>query len=940
VQLPRLVERDEHLVCLHRLLADSLEKKGQVVLLDGPTASGKTELLRNFAERAARPGVVFLNATCSPAERALPFGVLSQLLHSATLPLPAGLADRVARLLDSGASRAMPTESVSEPVEPEMVRVLHGLCLALLELAAGTPLLLGVDDVQHADVPSLHCLLHLVRRLGSARILAVLTDDAGLRPSHSPFHAELLRQPHSHRLRLAPLSRDGVAHLLGEHLDSAAADRLAPGFFEASGGNPLLLHALIEDHRISGDARAQGYGLALLSCLHRGEAIMLRVVRALAVLGEDASPPQLGQLLSADAETVRWALRAMTAAGLLDNGRFRHPVAQLAVLDGLSPRDRSDLHRRAAQLLHDQGAPATAVARHLIEADHAQGPWAVDVLLKAAEQALLGDQPRLAVECLGLAHRSRVPEHDRAAIRAKLAQAEWLLNPSAAARHLAPLAAAMRAGHLDRRDRIALIRQLLWHGRSDEATDVLDRLRGSVHEQHAEAAAELHDTELWLTCSYPPLARRRQLATRLASQRSSLITPEADPWLQSAARLADVLQRGQSHEAVERAEQVLRDLHLSGNSSWAEESALLALLVLIYADRPDSAADWCDRLLAEAGTRPAPTWQAIFASARAETALRQGDLPAAARHAQAAMTHVAPKAWGVAIGLPLGSLVLAMTRMGSYKAAAKHLTHPVAEAMFESRYGLHYLYARGQYHLATNSTHAALADFLSCGELMRGWGLDVAGLVPWRTSAAESWLRLGNRDQARQLIYDQLARAGTDGSRTRGLSLRLLAAISSASRRPQLLTETLELFEECGDRFEQARALVDLSRAYHALDKSRRARMLFRRAWHVAKMCEATPLCRELLSVSSDLSGTVVPVGSDGMASLTSSERRVASLAVLGYTNREIASKLYITASTVEQHLTRVYRKLDIKHRKDLPVDLCGDLTKTEQAQMVAATLR
>jgi DNA-binding NarL/FixJ family response regulator len=42
----------------------------------------------------------------------------------------------------------------------------------------------------------------------------------------------------------------------------------------------------------------------------------------------------------------------------------------------------------------------------------------------------------------------------------------------------------------------------------------------------------------------------------------------------------------------------------------------------------------------------------------------------------------------------------------------------------------------------------------------------------------------------------------------------------------------------------------------------------------------------------------------------------------MGYTNREIAAKLYITPSTVEQHLTRVYRKLDIKRRKDLPADL------------------
>ncbi|MFE2022825.1 helix-turn-helix transcriptional regulator [Streptomyces sp. NPDC059499] len=69
--------------------------------------------------------------------------------------------------------------------------------------------------------------------------------------------------------------------------------------------------------------------------------------------------------------------------------------------------------------------------------------------------------------------------------------------------------------------------------------------------------------------------------------------------------------------------------------------------------------------------------------------------------------------------------------------------------------------------------------------------------------------------------------------------------------------------------------------------------------------------------------------GLEGIASLTDSERRVASLAVLGYTNREIAVKLYVTASTVEQHLTRVYRKLKIRRRKDLPADLWANLRKT-----------
>ncbi|GDY51469.1 hypothetical protein SVIO_020920 [Streptomyces violaceusniger] len=99
-----------------------------------------------------------------------------------------------------------------------------------------------------------------------------------------------------------------------------------------------------------------------------------------------------------------------------------------------------------------------------------------------------------------------------------------------------------------------------------------------------------------------------------------------------------------------------------------------------------------------------------------------------------------------------------------------------------------------------------------------------------------------------------------------------------------------------------------------------------RRAWHVAKMCEAASLYEEWLPADDPSQATVLmPKSVTGIERLTHSERRVASLAAMGYTNREIAGKLYVTASTVEQHLTRVFRKLDIKHREQLPTELYAD---------------
>ena len=51
---------------------------------------------------------------------------------------------------------------------------------------------------------------------------------------------------------------------------------------------------------------------------------------------------------------------------------------------------------------------------------------------------------------------------------------------------------------------------------------------------------------------------------------------------------------------------------------------------------------------------------------------------------------------------------------------------------------------------------------------------------------------------------------------------------------------------------------------------------------------------------------------------LTETERRVASLAAEGRSNKEIAAELYMGVSTVEAHLSRVYRKLGIRSRAAL----------------------
>jgi DNA-binding NarL/FixJ family response regulator len=51
---------------------------------------------------------------------------------------------------------------------------------------------------------------------------------------------------------------------------------------------------------------------------------------------------------------------------------------------------------------------------------------------------------------------------------------------------------------------------------------------------------------------------------------------------------------------------------------------------------------------------------------------------------------------------------------------------------------------------------------------------------------------------------------------------------------------------------------------------------------------------------------------------LTETETRVAELAAAGRSNKEIAAELFMGVSTVESHLSRVYRKLGVRSRAGL----------------------
>ncbi|MFG3132108.1 AAA family ATPase [Streptomyces tendae] len=932
---PVLSERQNELSSLRESLRHCLEGNGRMTLISGGLASGKTELLQTFSDIAHESGALVLSATGERTESTLQFGAIWQLVYSS--PLLREVKDKIARFIKVAAAPAQSPDMESAGDDRRLdAHTSHVVCEALLKLSLDHPLVLCVDDVQFIDHASFQILLSLRRRIRSARILIVLTERTRPHPSRPLFHAEAARQPHS-CISLKTLPVADIIEKLAQHMSTGRAAELAPEMSQLSGGNPLLVQALVEDqvrgrvgtsdrdeHRL---ALGAAYRQAVLDCLYRWDPVLFEIACGLAMLGAYGTPELVTRLLGRTHDSVRQGFAVLTEAGLLVDERFRHPEIATTVQSSTSPEDTAHLHARAAELLYEHGAEATEVARHLVASDTAPNSWALRVLRQAAAQAIAGDDVELAVHSLELALRECADDSGRLAIQSTLVEVAWRVNPSSVARYVAPLHEAMCTGNLTHRDAVPVIRHLHWQGDFAAATKPFETVTGSNDPADARPIAELELSYTWIRGR--PHDRTTQ---RLTAANGAGAGPLVDnAWTRAAAVLHSPWHPHRGGKPVSGDEIVCSAEHiLQGRlGDMTPEAGAMALLALDYAGRTKRALFWCDTLLAEAAPKRTTTWQAVLGSVRADLLL-QTDLAAAADQANRVIELLHTQSWGVLIGFPLSTLILAHTAMGRLEAAAELLDQVVPDAMFDTIFGSHYLHASGQYQLAAGDPFAALTAFERCRTVMQDRGFGIATPVAWRIDLAQAHLALGQQHKARALLLEQLDRRGAEaGARTRGTALRVLAAAGQPGKRVTLLRESVELLERCGDRLELARALTDLSQAHRELGELADARLLARRADQETKACHAQlrPAATPRRAASPPKQTPLeqqASAGAELVTTLSDAERKVAALAHAGHTNRDIGRQLYITVSTVEQHLTQVYRKLNVHRRTDLPAQLAN----------------
>ena len=234
--------------------------------------------------------------------------------------------------------------------------------------------------------------------------------------------------------------------------------------------------------------------------------------------------------------------------------------------------------------------------------------------------------------------------------------------------------------------------------------------------------------------------------------------------------------------------------------------------------------------------------------------------------------------------------------------------------------------ARGRLRLEQGRASDALDEFLAVGRDLTEASITSPAFLPWRSEAVFANLALGDRAAARRLADEELALARSFGApRALGVSLHAAGVAAGGERGSALLLEAVAASERAGAGLARARALADLGAMLRRRNRRVEARPHLRAALDAAERLGARAL-RDTAETELRASGAKPRRRSlSGPESLTASERRIAELASQGRTNREIAQTLFVTARTVEGHLTSVFRKLRVDSRTELATALISD---------------
>jgi DNA-binding CsgD family transcriptional regulator/tetratricopeptide (TPR) repeat protein len=946
-----LLERTEELVRVESALVRGCEGHGGFVVIEGPAGIGKTALLAVARELAGARGMRVLYSRGAELEREFAFGVVRQLFEpplaeAATahrVDLLEGAAGVAAGALALPGAAAQAREIAVGPDPP--FAVLHGLYWLIANLAASGPVCLAVDDAHWADSPSLRFLAFQLPRLEGLSATLIVTARPRESGADAGLLATLTTDPSAEIVRLAPLTRAAVGEFVETALGESADPEFVDACLRATRGTPFLMRELVgalRDDTVAPTASsapvverigARTVGRSILLRLDRLPEPAGRLARAVAIL-ERGDLQRAAHLAELDHDDAAAAADLLAAADILEPGRpltFVHPIVRAGIYSELSTGQRARGHRAAAQMLADEPGANERVAEHLLASEPASDSWAVERLVEAARAAARSGAPESAAVYLRRAMEEPPAAKDRAGLLLELGMAEASAGDPGWAIHLG---AALDAATDDSGRVAAAMVLALAMGRahsSAAAVDVLDRAAAMLEPDSERLAVRLEAAAVGVgmidVSTAAAIAPRRDAVCRRAAT-----DPAAPPELLAVATFASVLTNEPAAVAADLAAKTLaagRDALLGrtdrpwyARATWFSQTTVS----LLWAEQYRRLRPLLDASIAEARATGDSGRFAVGLAHRAWLALRRGELVEAEADAQTALAAAelpAPTFYRVLNG---GILIDALVEQGDLDGAELALAPMDDQCTSGSLTAAVLRYGRGRLRVAQGRTDEGLADLLGVGTLLTRAHVTCPSFLPWRSEAARAHLTLGDVDAARRLadVELELARAFT-AARTLGVALRAAGIAHGGRGGEALLREALTTLERADATLERARALVDLGALLRRGNRRKEARELLREGLDVAHRAGARPLAARAETELRATGARPRRIALAGIESLTASERRVAELAGEGLTNREIAQTLFITARTVEGHLTSVFRKLELESREDIPAAISRD---------------
>jgi DNA-binding CsgD family transcriptional regulator len=884
-----------------------------------------------------------LRARGSELEAGFAFGVVRQLFERRLAGLDAAEQGELLRG-PAGAVRALLLGELGEKAADDTsFAVVHGLYWLVANLAARAPVLVAVDDAHWADRPSLRWLAYLAPRLEGLPVGQVVA----LRPSE-PVSGEAplvgVREGARAVVRPRLLTLAAVAAIVRETAGRDASEELCAVVKRASGGNPFyvreVMRAVAADDgawaALERGAAPVGGGQSVL--LHVAARIgrlgpaALGLAQAVAVLGDGCQPRHAAAVAGLD-----MAAAARLAAGLVrlevlqsdDPPRFLHPIVREAVEASMGSDERDRAHRLAAGLLHEDGAPPGRVAAHLLQLRPAGDVWVLARLREAARTATEGGAPQMAAELMARALAEPPPPDQRVECLRQAARAEAVAGRETACALLLEQALSLT---IDPRQRAEIALEL-GVVQSDmfqwiEAVDVLERALAELGDGDQALAAVL-EVELVFAGLFD--ARRAARVVPVLERLSARPRPGIPPEAFAVARgLAMGVAGRPVDETAAPLEETLAQASVRAEN-WTARSTLLWILIIV--ESFDAVERALGPMLAEVHRSGSTRGLVAAYSTLGLLKLRLGALPEADAAASVALRVL--REGDFLSGLPFMAMVSAdiAVEAGELEKAQELLALLPQEGWPPALGTVLIPAARGRLRLAQGRAAEALADFQACAAMYSPevWGMEVrdVGYLHVRSSAALAQLALGERDRACALAQAELQdvrRAG--GRRALGIASRVAGLAEGGKRGLELLGESVSVLEGSPALLERARSLAELGAALRRSGRRADAREPLAAALELAARCGARPLAARVREELGTLGARPRREWRSGVEALTPSELRVARLAAEGQTNREIAQALYITLKTVEGHLARVYARLGIAGRAELPGALGEEKTR------------